>query len=175
MVSASSVTVMETARGGMLRRGLGVARADAAAVLNVAEDHLGEFGVRQGRDSHVATTHFALGARFARVDAGARLEGEGGHHALNGLYVCDGDDHVDHHTTLDHAVPHCTSHELYKGILDGSARAVFNGRIIVDQDAAYASLVITNQHLNQQQQPQPSLVEAYLDQSILYRQKGRGR
>lgn len=49
--------------------------------------------------------------------------------------------------------------------------AAWDDQIIVDQDAAYASLVITNQHLNQQQQPQPSLVEAYLDQSILYRQQ----
>jgi Fe-S cluster assembly protein SufD len=125
------------------------ARVDHVRIQRDHHDswHLCEFGVRQGRDSHVATTHFALGARFSRVDAGARLEGEGGHHALNGLYVCDDEDHVDHHTTLDHAVPHCTSHELFKGILGGRSKAVFKGRIIVRQDAQKTDAIQHNPNL----------------------------
>jgi len=109
--------------------------------------HLGEVAVRQGRDSDVRSTHFALGAKLSRVDAGARLEGEGGHHAVDGLYVVDGDGHVDHHTTLDHAVPHCTSHELFKGILGGRARAVFKGRIIVRPDAQKTDAIQHNPNL----------------------------
>jgi len=109
--------------------------------------HLGEVGVRQGRDSDVASTHFALGARLARIDAGARLDGEGAHHALNGLYVADGEGHVDHHTTLDHAVPHCTSHELFKGILGGRSKAVFKGRIVVRPDAQKTDAIQRNPNL----------------------------
>ena len=48
---------------------------------------------------------------------------------------------------MRHAAPHCTSHELYKGILDGSARAVFNGRIIVDQDAQKTDAIQSNRNL----------------------------
>jgi Fe-S cluster assembly protein SufD len=59
----------------------------------------------------------------------------------------DGDRLVDNHTTIDHATPHCTSHELYKGILDGKARAIFNGRIIVREDAQKTDAKQTNRAL----------------------------
>ena len=62
-------------------------------------------------------------------------------------YLVDGERLVDNHTTIDHATPHCTSHELYKGILDGSARAVFNGRIIVRLDAQKTDAKQTNRAL----------------------------
>jgi Fe-S cluster assembly protein SufD len=63
------------------------------------------------------------------------------------MYLVDGDRLVDNHTTIDHATPHCTSHELYKGILDGKARAVFNGRIIVREDAQKTDAKQTNRAL----------------------------
>ena len=124
-------------------------RLEHVRVQREADDawHLGEVAVRQARDVDLRSTHFALGARLARVDASARLEGEGGHHALNGLYVVDGDDLVDHHTTIDHAVPHCTSHELFKGILGGRGRAVFKGRIIVRPDAQKTDAIQHNPNL----------------------------
>ena len=124
-------------------------RLDHVRVQREADDawHLGEVAVRQSRDSDLRSTHFALGARLARVDAGARLDGEGGHHALNGLYIVDGDDLVDHHTTIDHAVPHCTSHELFKGILGGRGRAVFKGRIVVRPDAQKTDAIQHNPNL----------------------------
>ena len=75
------------------------------------------------------------------------LGGEGAHCALDGCYLVDGDRLVDNHTTIDHATPHCTSHELYKGILDGKARAVFNGRIIVREDAQKTDAKQTNRAL----------------------------
>ena len=65
----------------------------------------------------------------------AELQGEGGECTLNGLYLANANRLVDNHTTIHHAKPHCDSHELYKGILDGQARAVFNGKIIVAIDA----------------------------------------
>ena len=59
---------------------------------------------------------------------------------MNGLYLADRDRLVDNHTAIDHAKPHCGSHEVYKGILGGASRAVFNGKIIVRQDAAIEDL-----------------------------------
>ena len=58
-----------------------------------------------------------------------QLGGEGAEATLNGLYLAVGDQHVDNHTILDHAMPHCPSHELYKGILGGRAQAVFNVKL----------------------------------------------
>ncbi len=66
---------------------------------------------------------------------------------LNGLYLVDGTQHVDNHMRVDHAAPHATSHELYKGILDGAARGVFNGRIIVDPGAQKTDAKQTNRNL----------------------------
>jgi Fe-S cluster assembly protein SufD len=66
---------------------------------------------------------------------------------MNGVYLADGDRLMDTHTALDHAMPHCTSHELYKGILAGKARGVFNGRIIVRLDAQKTDAKQTNRAL----------------------------
>src|SRR5262249_1354918 len=66
---------------------------------------------------------------------------------LNGLYLASGRQHVDNRTTIDHAKPHCASHELYKGILDGQAHGVFNGKIYVRQDAQKTDAKQTNQTL----------------------------
>ena len=72
------------------------------------------------------------------------LGGEGIDCTLNGLYVADGDTLVDNHTTIDHAMPHCGSHEVYKGILGGKAKGVFNGKIIVREDAQKTDAKQTN-------------------------------
>ncbi len=109
---------------------------------------------------HVATVHAALegdsafsacaatfGGRLNRTTLTLRFGGEGGQGALSGLYVVGGHQHVDHHVTVDHAVPRCSSRQLYKGVLDGSARAVFNGRVIVRPDAQKTDANQTNKHL----------------------------
>jgi Fe-S cluster assembly protein SufD len=75
------------------------------------------------------------------------LDGEGAECTLNGLYLADGETVVDTHTTIDHAQPHCPSHEVYKGILGGRSRAVFNGKIIVRQDAQKTDAKQTNKAL----------------------------
>ena len=66
---------------------------------------------------------------------------------MNGLYIVNGTQHVDNHTAIDHAKPHGTSHELYKGILDGQSSAVFNGRILVRKDAQKTDSKQTNKNL----------------------------
>ena len=98
------------------------------------------------RDVLVALVHARRHARPQRRRI-AVLDGEGADCTLNGLYLADGERLVDNHTTIDHAKPHCASHELYKGILAGKARAVFNGKIIVRQDAQKTDAKQTNQTL----------------------------
>jgi len=75
------------------------------------------------------------------------IDGEGGDCNLNGLYLISGTQHADHHTNIDHARPHGTSKELYKGILDGKSRAVFNGKIIVRKGAVRTDAKQTNKNL----------------------------
>ena len=82
-----------------------------------------------------------------RNDVTALLDGEGAECTLNGFYLADGDRLVDNHTTIDHAKAHCPSHEIYKGILGGKARAVFNGKIVVRQDAQKTDAKQTNRAL----------------------------
>jgi Fe-S cluster assembly protein SufD len=109
---------------------------------------------------HVAATHvtaarsanfrdhaISLGGVLVRNEVTVLLNGEGVESTLNGLYLADGQRLVDNHTTIDHAKPHCGSREIYKGILAGRARAVFNGKIIVRPDAQKTDARQTNKAL----------------------------
>ena len=100
--------------------------------------------MRLKRSSTFTSQAITFGGRIARNDIHAVLDGEGAECTLNGLYLADGDSLVDTHTTIDHAKPHCPSHEVYKGILAGRSRAVFNGKIIVRQDAQKTDAKQTN-------------------------------
>jgi Fe-S cluster assembly protein SufD len=97
--------------------------------------HIASIDVVQQRASRFASHVFAFGAALSRTDIGVRLDGEDAHAALNGLYLALGRQHVDHHTRIDHAQPHGTSREYYRGVLDGAARGVFNGRVVVHPGA----------------------------------------
>ena len=97
--------------------------------------HLATIEAEQARGAVFASHSLSFGARLARHDIRTRLAGEGAEALLNGLYHADGRRHVDHHTRIDHARPQGTSREFYRGLLDGSARGVFTGRILVAQDA----------------------------------------
>ena len=94
-----------------------------------------------------ASHAFSTGAKIQRHDIGIALKGEGADCTMNGVYLADGERLLDTHTSLDHAMPHCTSHEIYKGILAGKAKAVFNGRIIVRLDAQKTDAKQTNRAL----------------------------
>ena len=89
----------------------------------------------------------SLGGALVRNDIHAVLDGEGAECVLNGLYLAMGEQHVDNHTQIDHAKPHCASRELYKGILDGKAAGVFNGGIIVRKDAQKTDAKQSNKNL----------------------------
>jgi Fe-S cluster assembly protein SufD len=103
--------------------------------------------VAQGRSSNLTTHSFALGGAIVRNDWNTALAAEGAECTLNGLYVPRGRQLVDNHTSIDHVSPHCSSRELYKGILNGRARAVFHGKITVRPAAQKTDARQTNKNL----------------------------
>jgi Fe-S cluster assembly protein SufD len=118
--------------------------------------HFSSLDVSQERDSRFRSHHISLGGALARNEIYARLDAPGVDCTLNGLFLVDGEQHVDSQTTVDHASPHGTSHELYKGILGGHARGVFNGSVLVRPDAQKTNaqqfnpnlLISDNAHIN---------------------------
>jgi Fe-S cluster assembly protein SufD len=97
--------------------------------------HFSSIDVRQQRDSRFRSHQISLGAAVARSEIYARLDATGVDCTLNGLFIAHGNQHTDNQTTVDHASPHGTSRELYKGILGGRSRGVFNGVVLVRPDA----------------------------------------
>jgi Fe-S cluster assembly protein SufD len=109
--------------------------------------HVGAIHVRTARSANCASHSVSIGGAIVRNDVVAVLGGEGGECTLNGLYLADRQRLVDNHTTIDHAMPHCDSREIYKGILADRARGVFNGKIIVRPDAQKTDAKQTNRAL----------------------------
>jgi Fe-S cluster assembly protein SufD len=109
--------------------------------------HIATLQVQQNRSSNFTSHSLTLGGSLVRNDVQVILDAEGCECTLNGLYLGEGRQHIDNHTRIDHARPHCTSHELYKGILDGKAHGVFNGKIVVHQDAQKTDAKQTNKTL----------------------------
>ncbi len=109
--------------------------------------HTSFLEIQQARDSRVATHTLSLGSLLTRNDVEVVLKGEGCDAVLDGLYAVGGRQHVDNRTSIDHAQPHCTSHQLYKGVLDGHSTGVFNGMIIVRPDAQKTDAIQSNKNL----------------------------
>jgi Fe-S cluster assembly protein SufD len=109
--------------------------------------HVGTLDVRQARDSHLVSFSFAVGGALSRTNVYTELRGEGCGATLNGLYLGDDDQHIDHQTRIEHVAPNCYSRELYKGILAGSAHGVFNGKVYVHPEAQKTDGKQTNQTL----------------------------
>ncbi|HKR37151.1 MAG TPA: Fe-S cluster assembly protein SufD [Steroidobacteraceae bacterium] len=97
--------------------------------------HIGHVNVRVQQDGRYASHDIALGASLARLNLGTILQGTGAHVALHGLLAPLANQHLDSHTTIDHAAPHTTSDENYRGIAGERGRGVFNGKVIVRPDA----------------------------------------
>ena len=97
--------------------------------------HIARMETVQERNSYFTSNMISLGGEITRNDFNTRFNGTGGESELNGLFLIDGSQLFDAHTLIDHASPHCNSHELYKGILDGKSRGIFNGKVIVRKDA----------------------------------------
>ena len=109
--------------------------------------HVGTTRVWQKRDSTFNGFSLAAGASIARNNLDVVINGEGAAAFLNGLYSVYKDQHVDNHTSVDHRVPNATSNQLYKGVLNDAARAVFNGKIFVQPIAQQTNSYQLNKNL----------------------------
>jgi len=109
--------------------------------------HIANTQVAQARGSNFSTHFLSLGGGLVRNEVRVRFDGEGCEATVNGLYLADDKQHIDNFTIIDHARPHCASHELYKGILNDQAQGVFNGKIFVRPDAQKTDAKQTNKVL----------------------------
>jgi Fe-S cluster assembly protein SufD len=109
--------------------------------------HVATTQVYQERGSNYTSYAISLGAQIARHDLNVALTDERIETTIDGLYIVTGRQHTDSHTTIDHQRPHSTSYQLYKGILDGRSRAVFNGKVFVREGALLTDARQLNKNL----------------------------
>jgi Fe-S cluster assembly protein SufD len=114
---------------------------------NLKSFHVSLTQVEQKKRSVFAVYTMTTGGALVRNDVNSVLDDEGCETHLYGLYITDGSQHVDNHTMMDHAKPHCLSNELYKGVLNGKSRAVFNGKVLVRPDAQKTNAYQSNKNI----------------------------
>ncbi len=122
------IAEMIVANGGSIDHVLIYERSEKATFVNGLH-------VYQEGSSHYATNTITLGGGMVRNNLHFLPDGEECETHLNGLYIARGTQHIDNHTFVDHAKPHCESNELFKGIVADKATGVFNGKILVRQDS----------------------------------------
>ena len=109
--------------------------------------HTGNIDARVAAGGRLGSNAVQLGGRLVRYGIDVSLDGSGATVVLNGLYVARGRQHVDFHTRVDHREPGGTSEQVYKGLLDGHGRGVFNGRVLVHRDAQLSDASQSNHNL----------------------------
>lgn len=109
--------------------------------------HIGRVAVSIAAQGNYVSDSLAFGGELTRVDIDVMLAGRGARCRLNGLFVAAGTQHVDHHTRVEHRVGDTHSTELYRGILDGRSRGVFNGKVLVARDAQQITAQQTSNNL----------------------------
>ncbi len=109
--------------------------------------HIGATGAEVEKGSVYDSTNINLGAKVSRHEIAVRFNAEGGEVFVDGLYMLGEDQHHDTHSLIDHRVPNCVSHQSYKGIVDGKAHAVFNGKIFVRENASGTDGYQSNKNL----------------------------
>ncbi|HJR06118.1 MAG TPA: Fe-S cluster assembly protein SufD [Pyrinomonadaceae bacterium] len=109
--------------------------------------HIATTSVELERSGSYDLTTITLGAQLSRHGINVKLAHEGAECWIDGLYLVGTGQHADTHSLIDHQSPHCTSHQLYKGILDGKSRAVFNGKVFVHRDAQKTDAQQSNKNL----------------------------
>jgi Fe-S cluster assembly protein SufD len=135
-----AVTEIEVGPGASLEHTLLQSEAEPAC-------HVHFVAARVARSGRLVSNNVSLGSALARTDISIALDGEGAETAMNGLFLGRGAQHIDNHTTIDHAKPHTSSRELYKGVMDGASRGVFHGTILVRPDAQKTDAIQTNKNL----------------------------
>ena len=125
------------------------ARVDLVTVQRESDAafHVSNTAARVDRDGRFESHVLTLGGRLVRNDLSLTLAGEGSDATLNGLFLGAGERLVDNHSLVDHAVPHGTSRQLYKGILGGASRGVFRGRVVVRPGAQHTNAQQSNPNL----------------------------
>ena len=109
--------------------------------------HVGTTDAHLGPGAQLFSHLLSVGGRIARNELTVRLHGNGAGATLDGLFLARGEQQVDNHTLVDHARPHCGSQQYYKGILDGSARGAFDGKVIVRPAGAFTDAHQKNRNL----------------------------
>ncbi len=109
--------------------------------------HVGTTAANLNRASVYDSTNITLGARLSRHDVQVKFNAEGAECFVDGLYMIAEEQHADTHSVIDHALPNCLSHQTYKGIVDGRARAVFNGKVFVRENASGTDAQQSNKNL----------------------------
>lgn len=109
--------------------------------------HVGKIQAHLERNSNLTSHNFSFGGAITRNDINIILDGEGAEGHMYGLYFAKDKQHVDNHTLVDHAKPHCFSNEFYKGILTENSRGVFNGKIIVRKGSQKTNAYQSNKNL----------------------------
>ena len=110
-------------------------------------NHIGHTQVQLGAQADYRSHVFALQGGLLRSDIDISFAGEHSQCQLNGLFMPNDDQHFDHHTTISHNSKSCQSREYYKGILRGTARGVFNGKVIVAKHAENSDAELYNYNL----------------------------
>jgi len=109
--------------------------------------HVGTTEITLKRGSFYNSTNINLGAKLSRHDIHLKFTEEGGECFVDGLYMLNGSQHADTHSTIDHAVPNCVSHQSYKGVLNDKSRGVFNGKVFVRENASGTDAQQSNKNL----------------------------
>jgi Fe-S cluster assembly protein SufD len=109
--------------------------------------HVSVMNAHLDRDASFTSHSISFGGSMVRNDLNVSLDGEGSHCTLNGFFAVHGQRLVDNHTRIDHLRPHASSRELYKGVLAGKAEGVFNGAIVVRENAQKTDAVQYSKNL----------------------------
>ena len=136
----NTITEIETADGAVLEH-------YKIQQENTESFHIGGTHLKLHRNSRVESHSISLGGAIVRNDIVTDLAGEGAEIILNGLYMGNGRQHVDNHTLVNHSKPHTRSDEYYRGVLDGRAQGVFNGKVVVHKDAQKTDAAQSNANL----------------------------
>ncbi len=137
---SNSVTEIEIGPGAQIEH-LRLQREQAGAY------HIGRIEVQVGRNGRFSSFALSKGAALSRLDLSVKLAGEGAECGLDGLMLGSGSQQLDVHSKVSHLVPHGTSRQLYKAVLGGTSRAVFNGRVVVCEGAQKTDASQKNRNL----------------------------
>jgi len=114
---------------------------------NTNQLHVGNTNVDVAKNTVFNALTFNFGGKMVRNNLHISLNGSHSEANLDGLFVTDNKEHVDNHTAVDHKVPNCNSNELYKGIMNGSSKGIFNGKIYVRQGAQITNAFQSNKNI----------------------------